>query len=516
MNKATINAVLGAATFLMATENMPAQGTANTGTAPPPTSWEEWVKKTKNPTDWFTWGGDLRVRDEYMPNTVTLTEDDPLSNQNVIRFRGRLWATATPIENFSLNARLSAEPRYFTEPAGFGPYGPSAVAAGSTPREGMEWRYGILDNLNFKWSNIADQPLTLTVGRQDILLGDYYDWWLVSDGTPGDGSWTFFLDSARLVYEAKPIQTRFDLAYIYQNAQADAWLPTLGRPRYEDEPRYPGHDHPLTEQDEQGVIVYASNKSIENLTLDGYFIYKRDEQTSLERRGVDREPSDPLNPGDNADIYTVGGKVAGTPAEHWSYSLEGAYQFGQKEEAINDGRGFADRDIEAYGGKARLSYLMKDDLNNQFSLVGEFLSGDDPSTPNQDEMFDVLWGRWPRWSELYIYSYAPETSGKIAQLNNLIRFGPSWSFSPMKGMTFSAMYNAMFAPEDTPTRRVPPAASLFSYDGNFRGHYLQTTLKHQFNKHIQAHLWGEFVWEGDFYEQRDLMTFLRAEIMLTF
>jgi hypothetical protein len=63
---------------------------------------------------------------------------------------------------------------------------------------------------------------------------------------------------------------------------------------------------------------------------------------------------------------------------------------------------------------------------------------------------------------------------------------------------------------------VPPAAGLFSYDGNFRGHYLQTVLKHQFNKHWQAHLWAEFVWEGDYYNQRDTMMFIRPEIMFTF
>ncbi|MCU0785982.1 MAG: alginate export family protein, partial [Verrucomicrobia bacterium] len=208
------------------------------------------------------------------------------------------------------------------------------------------------------------------------------------------------------------------------------------------------------------------------------------------------------------------------PADHWQYSLEGAYQFGRKQDAtvaasyVNSSTDW--RDISAYGGKAKLTYLCKDKLNNQFSLMGEFLSGDDPKTKDKDEMFDVLWGRWPRWSELYIYSYAPETSGKVAQMNNILRFGPGWMFTPMKGMTFSATYNAMFAPEETPTRRVAPAAGLFSYDGNFRGHYLQTVLKHQFNKHLSAHLWAEFVWEGDYYAQRDVMMFIRPEIMFTF
>ena len=62
----------------------------------------------------------------------------------------------------------------------------------STANSGLEWRYGIVDTLNVKWNNIFDQPLSITAGRQDIMLGDADDWWLVADGTPGDGSWTMY------------------------------------------------------------------------------------------------------------------------------------------------------------------------------------------------------------------------------------------------------------------------------------------------------------------------------------
>ena len=189
-------------------------------------------------------------------------------------------------------------------------------------------------------------------------------------------------------------------------------------------------------------------------------------------------------------------------------SIKYVYQFGNKKDWT-----FDRREINSYGGKARLTYQFKDKLSNQLCLQGEYLSGDDPAT-EEDEMFDVLWGRWPRFSELYIYSYPMETAGRIAQLNNIWRIGPTWSFVPLKGMTLSATYNALFAPVDSPTRAINPA--LFSNDGNFRGHYLQALVKHQFNKYLCGHVWGEFLWEGDYYAQRDLMTFLRAEIMFSF
>ena len=90
----------------------------------------------------------------------------------------------------------------------------------------MQWRYGIVDNLNVQWKRaVRTCPSTLTVGRQDIFLGDG---WLVGDGTPEDGSFTYFLDSARLTYNLEEQHTTIEAIGIIQYARPDAWLPTLG------------------------------------------------------------------------------------------------------------------------------------------------------------------------------------------------------------------------------------------------------------------------------------------------
>jgi len=468
-----------------ATANAPDTSSAGQ-TASKPATFDDFIKDIKKPVDWFSWGGDIRVRNEYYNNIVTLNGAAPLNHQDVVRYRERIWAFVTPLTDLSFNARLSAEPRLWIEPSFVSAY---------KGQSSMEWRYGMADNLNVKWNNLFDQPISVTAGRQDIMLGDYYDWWLVSDGTPGDGSWTFYLDSIRLTAEAKDIKTKFDLIYISQSAMPGEWLPTIGR----------STNYPVTDQNEQGVVLYASNKSLENVQLDGYFIYKRDDRVTFTINGVQKTP------GDNANIYTIGGKITGTPEEHLQYSVEGAYQFGTKQDTIEGV--FAQRDIDAYGAKAKLTYLFKDPMNNQVSLVGEFLSGDNPNTTGKDEMFDVLWGRWPRWSELYIYSYIYETGGRIAQMNNLGRVGPSWTCTPIKDTSLSLMYNALFAPEETPSRAVAP---VFTKTGNFRGHYLQAVLKHQFNKYLSAHLWSEFVWQGDYYDHEGALMFLRGEVMVSF
>jgi hypothetical protein len=437
---------------------------------------EKIIQEIKNPAPWLNWGGDLRVRNEYFNNLLTLNPGNPLHEQDYFRFRARLWTTVRPVDDLSLNARLATEPREWMRPAGYTPY---------KGRSGLDWTEGIVDGLNAQWRNVLQQPLTLTVGRQDILLGDG---WLVAEGTPNDGSWTVYLDAARLTYELKNQHTVFEAIGIIQDAYDDGWLPTLNN-----------QDRIETEQNEKGAVFSVANTSLRAANVTGYFIYKHDDRV--------------VALGDNADIYTVGGRMTGLLGEHWKYSAEGAYQFGNKQDLnIKFPAVSTDfRTINAFGFNSKLSYLFKDKLNNQLNVSFEFLSGDDPNSKN-DEMFDVLWGRWPRWSEIGLYSYAAEA--RVGQEANLVRFGPGWSCAPTKNLDLSANYYALFAPESTPTREA--SATLFSNNGNFRGHFVQAVLKYKFSPHLSGHLWGECLFPGDYYVHRDPTPFLRAEIALTF
>ena len=167
------------------------------------------------------------------------------------------------------------------------------------------------------------------------------------------------------------------------------------------------------------------------------------------------------------------------------------------------------REIDAYAAKLRVNYLFKDQMQNQVSLVGEFLSGDDPNTKGRDEMFDVLWGRCPRWTELGTWDFATETGGKYLQMNNLGRVGLNWNVTPVKGLNFNAMYNALFAPESTPTRDIT-GTSAANPSGSAKMAISAVTtckaiLKYQWNKYVTTQVKGELLCEGNYYAQRDLM-----------
>jgi hypothetical protein len=127
-------------------------------------------------------------------------------------------------------------------------------------------------------------------------------------------------------------------------------------------------------------------------------------------------------------------------------------------------------------------------------------------------MFDVLWGRYARWSEVGLFTYLPES--RIGQEANLQRFGPTWTILPLAKLDFSASYFAMFASNDTATRASNPA--LFTGTGNFRGHFAQAFVKYRFNQHLSGHLWSEFYFPGDYYTSRTTAYFFRAELFFVF
>ncbi|MGC8744430.1 MAG: alginate export family protein [Verrucomicrobiia bacterium] len=460
------NIIIGVIVLLMTVGiNVYAQN-GSTSSAQTVSRLEKFLQDSKKPTSWLSLGGDLRLRNEYLNNAISLDEDAPRSEQDYLRFRGRIWTTITPADNFDFNVRLTAEPRNYLRPSYH-----------KTPITGQDWTEGIIDILNFKWKQAFGLPLTMTIGRQDLMLGDPLNWWLVGDGTPLDGSRTYFLDAARLTWDIKDYNTTIDTIGIFQDAMNDAWLPPINH-----------LEKALTDQDEKGAILYISNKSIKNTQIDVYYMYKND----------DARPG--LTAGQDANIHTVGSKITGNITSNLSYSVEGAYQFGERRKP-----GTQWQDINAFGVNNRLTYAFKDALDTKVRFSHEFISGDDPSTGDY-EQFNMLWGRWPRWSELYIYSYVKESS--VAQNNNVHRFGPGIIVTPIKDVTFSTDYNALFA--DQKANGVYPFGN-----GDFRGHFLQSVLKVKFSKHVSGHLWGEFLWAGDYYAKRDLFTFVRTEIYFT-
>lgn len=394
---------------------------------------------------------------------MTLNGNAPNHEYNYQRYRLRLGGTAKLSKSFEINFRGVMETRSYAKPDSIDGYHPDDI---------------LFDTLNVTWRNMGGKPLTLTLGRQDMTFGNG---WLVLDGTPGDGSRTIFFDAARLTYDLKSKKTTIDFVGICNGSKSDRWLPVI-HPASSSYAKFP---RPLTEQNENGAIAYLSNKSLPKTTLDGYFIYKHDSKV--------------LANGNNGDTYAFGARAERDLSDHWRYRFEAAPEFGNKN----------GRDLRAFGATQRLTYSLKDKKNQRIQFGYDYLSGDDPDTKDVNEGFDMLWGRWPQWTEVYLYNMASET--RVGDYTNVQRLDVGWACTPVKNLDLSFDYMPLFAASNP--KRILPG---FSQNGKFRGNMGQAVLRYKFNDHVNGHLWGEFYAPGSYYSlpKGDTACFLRAEMIV--
>jgi hypothetical protein len=454
----------------------------------------------KESAPWLDVFADARLREVSTPNMLLDKED-----RNFQRFRERVGVTVKPCEWFEAGTRLVYEPRHFCQPDSRQAFTRNAAYID-------EWTMNeaIVDLAYVKFKKPFGLPVTATIGRQEIILGDG---WLVLDGTPLDGSRTIFFDAARFTTELEACKTKVDLIYIQQYADSDQWLPPIC-----------DKDFHNIEQDEKGVILYVSNKSLKDTQIDGYFIYKHDEQVIGHEPGDVGSPrSAPWQCGDNADIYTLGTRVMHNFDEHWQARGEGAVQFGSKSKAVGVSGGTTVNDREnlcAFGINTRLTYFFRDELKNEVHVGYEFLSGDEHSGDGENGQFDPLWGRWPQWSELYVYTVGLEN--RPGETTNFHRLNAGWSCVPCDKITLAADYHALFAHHNSydnfaRVTSADPTKRYFTDDGNFRGHLLTGKLTYKFNQHISGHLLAELFFPGNFYndERNEVAGFFRYELTFT-
>jgi hypothetical protein len=442
-------------------------------------AWLDWFHE---PAPWLKMGLDHRFRTITARNIDTLDSDPPGSRGNkwnFQRYRTR-WSTQSLLnEDIDFNTRMVWEFRTWDEP----------------PRKPQHTDFDeiLFDRFNFTMRNMFGMPLTGVIGRQDI-----YDInpWLILDATPLDGSRTIFFDALRLTYDWQEKDTNFDFVYVYHKAASDAWLKPIN-----------DRDRHLTEQDEHGVILYLKNKSIKDTQLEGYFIYKNDNPIDVASKPLDFPPTWSRK----AEVFTYGAAVASDIDQNWSYRLEGALQRGDKADSTGK-----EQDLRAYGTKNTLTYKFNDELSNSLHTGYEYLSGDDPGS-KRIEQFDPLWGEWPQWSELYIYTYSREAA--IAETTNLHRFFIGHTFKPTKKWTVNTDYHLLWADDNTLGGQTFGSDGFtFSRHGKSRGQLLTCWLKWKCCAQLSAHLLGEYLIPGSYYDQgnRDGAFFLRFNVEYRF
>jgi hypothetical protein len=449
-----------------------------------------------HPFDGLEMGLDLRLREVYTHNMLSLSDDfGDVAGRNDNdnhwqRYRTR-WSTKwTLAPDVTFNTRLVWEFWTITSPDSYRGHVNSLSALS---KQDTDFRELIFDWMNIQWKNAFDLPMTLTVGRQDIILGTG---WLVCDGTPGDGSRTIFFDGVRATIDLSD-KTKLDLIGIAQSDDERGWMTPINHRDY---------IHLTQKTDETGFIAYVTDKSIENTQLEGYYIYKKEEPSSWSKFS---ESWWATSRGQDAEIHTFGGRVAQKLDDNWSYSVEVAKQFGTRNL----------QSMKGLGTNNSLKYAFNDEMKNEMSLMYEYMSGDNKTTSGS-EKFDTLWGDWPqpgRGGDLQSYIWTFE--GALGEVTNLHRTGVKHSFKPGKEWTMDTLYNLMWADQNGQPSS-PAAADTPKYSANsyFRGQMITGLLTYSCCKNFKTQFLVDYFVPGSYYDQsnRDHAVFARINMEWTF
>ncbi|MDD5347896.1 MAG: alginate export family protein [Candidatus Omnitrophica bacterium] len=431
----------------------------------------------------FKWGGALRLRNEYWRNWKDM-DNEGLDNRNFFRIKSTLWGQADYGTDLTGYMRLANEFRVHTYFGGTSGSYPDKTSS----KKGYHGDLNdiLVDNLYADVRNVVGLPVDLRLGRQDFL-GAYGEGFLIMDGTPGDGSRTFYFNAAKAAWRIDE-ENVLDVIGI-QGTRDEEYLPIINRVEMERRttPTLDKAQNSLNTTDEEALILYWKNKGIENLNLEGYYIYKHEDDEG----GAGAQAQD-------SDLNTVGGfaKYVMAPC-----TLRGqlATQFGD----------YGTVDREGLGGYLWVDHDFKDVQWSPVASLGYvYLSGDDPAT-SDNESWNPLFSRWPNWSELYCLSYGAET-GISAYWTNLSMFGAALKLKPTEKMKLSFWFYLLRANENV------AASTIFSGTSKNRGYMPQARIDYAFSKNVSAYFLAEYFVPKKFYVEKDPALFLRTEISIKF
>jgi hypothetical protein len=387
-----------------------------------------------------------RFRIETWDNTTSM--HDGGTGTSYTRQRSCLGGNWKALPSLELGLKLTHEFRYYMSPT-TKPFSRDEV---------------VFDNLYAKWSNEAWKPLTLTVGRQNMTLGEGF---VVADGTPLDGSRTSYFNAVRL--DVKPcLGLTITGFYLYQDKK-DYDLPVFNN-----------QHQALVENRQQASGLYVT-RDWEKLNLQGYFINKVDEHTWIAD--------------DKVNTYGVRGEFR--LGDGWKIVSEDAIQTGKN----------LDRDIQAYGGYTRIGREMQGEgYSPKKVFIGEIYLSGDKQREGWYEAWDPLFGRWPKWSESYIYTLINDY--RVAYWSDILAVYGETAFDLSPETKLQVNYYYLMAPH--------MATNYHAY-GSDRGGLLIMRMDYKINQPLSGCLiWERFV-PGDYYAPgSNSYVWMRAELAYRF
>ena len=411
------------------------------------------AKEKPPPPPSFVLGFEERFRSENWDDLIDW-DNERADTLRQVRFRSRLWAGVPLGSHITFQVSLNNETRKISKPDTRVPLGRDHC------------RDLLFLDVRFSPS------ISLRAGRQNLTRGEGF---ILADGTPGDGSRTFYFNALDAAFKL-PSGTLELMAIC--DPYRDIYLP-----------QFNDRDRTLIEWDEQALGAYYTGRPLGETTLEGYYFYKIE---TRDRRAVTNPQYQP-----ERRLSTLGARVVHPLGHGWSITGEVARQWGRQH---------PDTDITAWGGYVYAKKKL--DLPWQPTATAGFwgLGGDDPATP-ANEGWDPLFSRWPKWSDGYVYSLTPEEG--VGYWTNLGMGQAEITLTPRKPFTLRGTYFYMWA-----WHPFPGNPATFG-PGTGRGHMLQARLDFTTGKTFKGHLEYETMLPGAFYRGDDRGWFLRFEIIAT-
>lgn len=393
------------------------------------------------------WDAYLRLRHEYWDNQEDLNDDlDDL--YSFFRLKLHLGGGFRPSKNTKIYARIINEGRYYGHKG-------TGDSTKNAERYDPQRHYFevVLGQLFFTWKNIGKKPLSIKIGRQNLHDQGFGDQWLIGDGTPQDGSKTFYFNAARLTY-------------IFNKTTS---LDMVGLVSFKDDPLvlYSESDKTITNiTNEQGAFVWFKHNISAEFPYRTYYLYKH------ENGGAEFHRKEESN------IHTLGLHVKPENQHLW---LNGqiALQMGTYGQVQRSGLGFI-----VYGG---YKYEHK-----KFSIkTGPwylYLSGDDPGT-KKIEAFNNLYGGYPNDDELYLNTLMNESGTSMYTNMNLL--GAYFEITQPAKYNIRFWYHYMAANE--------LVNGSFFGKGKLRGHMWMLKSMFEIGKKLKAYYMFEYLLPGDFH-----------------
>ena len=155
----------------------------------------------------FKFGFRERVRHTYMNNNMDFNEGSD-DKQGFIRVRTNVWGQYGINKNFMVKVQLTNEFRKYT------------IIRPSDESKEFTLDEVILDNLFLQYTTGGDNPVTVTLGRQNLIYGEGF---ILLEGGPWDGSRAIFHDAVKV--SVKKGSTTFDLLGISNPAYDETFTP---------------------------------------------------------------------------------------------------------------------------------------------------------------------------------------------------------------------------------------------------------------------------------------------------